>query len=59
VAELDRLRRHVLVGGPVRDYEAPLLGELLEGVMNFGSETVAFFGMATRKPYPSDASDEE
>ena len=29
VAELDRLRRHVLVGGPVRDYEAPLLGELL------------------------------
>jgi hypothetical protein len=26
--------------------------------MNFGSETVAFFGMATRKPYPSDVSDE-
>jgi len=29
VAQLDRLRRHVFVGGPVRDYEAPLLGELL------------------------------
>src|SRR5215218_6984980 len=25
VAELDRLRRHVVVGGPAHDYEAPLL----------------------------------
>jgi predicted DNA-binding transcriptional regulator YafY len=33
VAELDRLRRHVFVGGPVRDYEAPLLGELLSAAL--------------------------
>ena len=33
VAELDRLRRHVVVGGPVRDYEAPLLGELLSAAL--------------------------
>jgi predicted DNA-binding transcriptional regulator YafY len=29
VSELDRLRRHVAVVEPVREYEAPLLGELL------------------------------
>ena len=29
VGELDRLRRHVAVVEPVREYEAPLLGELL------------------------------
>jgi predicted DNA-binding transcriptional regulator YafY len=34
VAELDRLRRHVFVGGPVRDYEAPLLGELLSAALD-------------------------
>jgi predicted DNA-binding transcriptional regulator YafY len=34
VAELDRLRRHVVVGGPVRDYEAPLLGELLSAALD-------------------------
>jgi predicted DNA-binding transcriptional regulator YafY len=34
VAELDRLRRHVFVGGPVRDYEAPLLGELLQAALD-------------------------
>jgi predicted DNA-binding transcriptional regulator YafY len=34
VAELDKLRRHVLVGGPVRDYEAPLLGELLSAALD-------------------------
>src|SRR5215213_55945 len=33
VAQLDRLRRHVFVGGPVRDYEAPLLGELLSAAL--------------------------
>ncbi len=34
VAQLDRLRRHVFVGGPVRDYEAPLLGELLSAALD-------------------------
>jgi predicted DNA-binding transcriptional regulator YafY len=34
VAQLDRLRRHVLVGGPVRKYEAPLLGELLSAALD-------------------------
>jgi predicted DNA-binding transcriptional regulator YafY len=34
VAELDKLRRHVFVGGPVRDYEAPLLGELLRAALD-------------------------
>jgi predicted DNA-binding transcriptional regulator YafY len=33
VAQLDKLRRHVVVGGPVRDYEAPLLGELLSAAL--------------------------
>src|SRR5919202_2360481 len=33
VAQLDRLRRHVVVAGPVRDYEAPLLGELLSAAL--------------------------
>jgi predicted DNA-binding transcriptional regulator YafY len=34
VAELDRLRRHVYVGGPVHDYEAPLLGELVRAALD-------------------------
>jgi predicted DNA-binding transcriptional regulator YafY len=34
VAQLDRLRRHVFVGGPVREYEAPLLGELLQAALD-------------------------
>jgi predicted DNA-binding transcriptional regulator YafY len=34
VTQLDRLRRHVFVGGPVRDYEAPLLGELLSAALD-------------------------
>jgi len=34
VAELDRLRRHVFVAGPVRDYEAPLLDELLSAALD-------------------------
>jgi predicted DNA-binding transcriptional regulator YafY len=34
VAQLDRLRRHIFVGGPVREYEAPLLGELLSAALD-------------------------
>jgi predicted DNA-binding transcriptional regulator YafY len=34
VAELDSMRRHVFVGGPARDYEAPLLGELLSAALD-------------------------
>jgi len=34
VTQLDRLRRHVFVGGPVREYEAPLLGELLSAALD-------------------------
>ena len=34
VAQLDRLRRHVFVGGPVREYEAPLLGALLSAALD-------------------------
>ena len=34
VAQLDRLRRHVLVAGPVRNYEAPLLDELLSAALD-------------------------
>src|SRR5215203_2427957 len=34
VAELDRLRRHVFVAGPAREYEAPLLGELLQAALD-------------------------
>jgi hypothetical protein len=35
-----------------------LMAVSLEGVMDFSSETVAC-GYATRKPYPSDVSDQE
>jgi len=34
VAQLDRLRRHVFVAGPVRDYEAPLLDDLLSAALD-------------------------
>jgi len=34
VADLDRLRRHVAVVEPVREYEAPLLGELLQASLD-------------------------
>lgn len=34
VGELDRLRRYVAVAVPVRHYEAPLLGELLEAALD-------------------------
>jgi predicted DNA-binding transcriptional regulator YafY len=42
VAQLDRLRRHVLVGGPVREYEAPLLGELLSAALDRAHLKVAY-----------------
>jgi predicted DNA-binding transcriptional regulator YafY len=42
VAELDRLRRHVYVGGPVRDYEVPLLGELLSAALDWAHLRVAY-----------------
>jgi predicted DNA-binding transcriptional regulator YafY len=34
VSELDRLRRHVAVVEPVREYEAPLLGDLLQAALD-------------------------
>lgn len=34
LGELDRLRRHVAVVEPVREYEAPLLGELLQAALD-------------------------
>jgi predicted DNA-binding transcriptional regulator YafY len=34
VGELDRLRRHVAIVEPAREYEAPLLGELLEAALD-------------------------
>jgi len=34
VAELDELRRRVFVSGPARNYEAPLLGELLRAALD-------------------------
>ena len=34
VGELDRLRRHVAVVEPVREYEAPLLGDLLQAALD-------------------------
>ena len=34
VGELDHLRRHVAVLEPVREYEAPLLGELLQAALD-------------------------
>lgn len=34
VSELDRLRRHVAVVEPVREYEAPLIGDLLQAALD-------------------------
>ena len=34
VSELDRLRRHIAVVEPVREYEAPLIGDLLEAALD-------------------------
>jgi predicted DNA-binding transcriptional regulator YafY len=42
VAELDELRRRVFVAGPVRDYEAPLLGDLLSAALDGAHLKVAY-----------------
>ena len=56
VAELDRLRMHVFVGGPVRDYEAPLLGELLQAALDRAHLKVRYdsieSGITERVVYP-------
>lgn len=46
VGELDRRRRHVAVLEPVRDYEAPLLGALLEAAVE-GAHVRAVYGSAS------------
>jgi predicted DNA-binding transcriptional regulator YafY len=55
VRELDRLRRHVAVLDPVRDYEAPLLGELFRAAVE-GSHLKAIYdsasGVSERVIYP-------
>src|ERR687893_1704676 len=40
--ELDRLRRHVAVVEPVREYEAPLLGDLLQAALDGAHLKVAY-----------------
>jgi predicted DNA-binding transcriptional regulator YafY len=56
VAELDRLRRHVAVVEPVRDYEAPLLGELLRASLDEAHLKVAYdsirSGVSERVVFP-------
>ena len=42
VGELDRLRRHIAVVEPVREYEAPLLGELLSAALDGAHLKVAY-----------------
>lgn len=42
VGELDLLRRHVAVVEPVREYEAPLLGELLSAALDGAHLEVAY-----------------
>jgi predicted DNA-binding transcriptional regulator YafY len=42
VSELDRLRRHVAVVEPVREYQAPLLGELLHAALEGTHLKVAY-----------------
>lgn len=55
VGELDDLRRHVAVLDPVRDYEAPLLGELFRAAVE-GSHLKAVYdsasGVSERLIYP-------
>jgi predicted DNA-binding transcriptional regulator YafY len=46
VGELDDLRRHVALLGPVRDYEAPLLGELFRAAVG-GSHLKAVYESAS------------
>jgi predicted DNA-binding transcriptional regulator YafY len=56
VAELDRLRRHVAVVEPVREYEAPLLGELLRASLDKAHLKVAYdsirSGVSERLVFP-------
>src|ERR687895_1920640 len=56
VAELDRLRRHVAVVEPVRDYEAPLLGELLRASLDEAHLKIAYdsirSGVSERVVFP-------
>jgi predicted DNA-binding transcriptional regulator YafY len=56
VGELDRLRRHVAVVEPVREYEAPLLGELLEAALDGAHLKVTYdsirSGVSGRVIYP-------
>jgi predicted DNA-binding transcriptional regulator YafY len=50
VAQLDRLRRHVLVAGPVRDHEAPLLGELLSAALDGAHLKVTYDSIGSGSP---------
>lgn len=56
VGELDRLRRHVAVVEPVREYEAPLLGELLKAALDEEHLKVTYdsirSGVSERVVYP-------
>ena len=55
VGELDVLRRHVAVLEPVRDYEAPLLGELLRAAVEGSHLKVVYdsrSGISERVIYP-------
>jgi predicted DNA-binding transcriptional regulator YafY len=56
VGELDRLRRHVAVVEPVREYEAPLLGELLKAAVDEEHLKVTYdsirSGVSERVIYP-------
>jgi predicted DNA-binding transcriptional regulator YafY len=56
VAQLDRLRRHVAVVEPVREYEAPLLGELLRASLDESHLKVAYdsirSGVSERVVFP-------
>jgi predicted DNA-binding transcriptional regulator YafY len=56
VAELDRLRRHVAVVEPAREYEAPLLGELLRASLDEAHLKVAYdsikSGVSERVVFP-------
>jgi predicted DNA-binding transcriptional regulator YafY len=56
VGELDRLRRHVAVVEPVREYEAPLLGELLKAALDGEHLKIVYdsvrSGVSERVVYP-------
>jgi predicted DNA-binding transcriptional regulator YafY len=56
VGELDRLRRHDAVVEPVREYEAPLLGELLKAALDGAHLKIVYdsvrSGVSERVVYP-------